>query len=140
MRKSSGSLARPISVAVLVGLVASFATLVTFGFDDVLSALVVFTFVFLLTLAIGMSVAGRWPVLFGMVSAFMLAAAACAPLICSSGVNGIQHTSCQAILGLKLPGYEGTGPDFSPSFVPPLAAGVLAASAVYGLRKRRQRT
>ncbi len=55
------------------------------------------------------------------------------------GIAGGSEWDCQAILGLTLPGFSGTGRS-SPSFLPPLIAGTVAASLTLFIVRRGKGT
>lgn len=65
-------------------------------------------------------------------TAFVFAFLASFPSFCVSGSNGTTETRCQAALvGVTLPGYSGTGDDFSASLWPPVAIGLFASAIVF---------
>jgi hypothetical protein len=72
--------------------------------------------------------------------AFVLGFLLFMPVLCAASSSG--PWSCVTILGLELPGFSGRGRS-SPSYVPPVLAGVAAfllAFLLAQLVRRRQRT
>jgi hypothetical protein len=83
----------------------------------------------------------RWPVIVSVICAFAAAFLLFMPAGCvgeaASGAVGVT-TACLNVIGLSLPGFSGSGPGFSPSYWPPLAAGGIAAVAAFVLDRRRR--
>jgi hypothetical protein len=63
------------------------------------------------------------------VAAFIVAFMLFMPFGCSASSLG--PWSCVTIFGVELPGFSGRGP-LSPSYLPPLVAGLIAAIVVFG--------
>lgn len=62
------------------------------------------------------------------VAAFIVAFVLFMPFGCGASSTG--PWSCVTIFGLELPGFSGQGPPLSPSYLPPLVAGLIAAFLV----------
>ncbi len=128
-----------LTAAFVVALGVGSASLLTMGVGYWILSLAVFAVMFVLVLAVGLSApSGKWLIL-GMLAAFLLGFVLLAPVVCTNSVNGVTRTSCQAVIGLTLPGYAGVGSNFSPSFLPPVVAGGLAAVLVQATAAARHR-
>ena len=129
--------AMPWLAAALVAVILASVFVVLFGAGYAPFALLVAAVGFLLTLAIALSLFGRWHPAMGAAGTFILLFLLLTPAVCAGGSNGTTHTTCAAFVGLTLPGYSGTGDRFSPSPVPSLViAG--AGSAIFYLAVRRR--
>ena len=96
--------------------------------------------VFVLLLPITFSLAGRWHPAWGAATASLFGFLASFPTFCVSGTNGTTETRCQAALfGISLPGYSGTGDNFTASLWPPIIVVLVGAAVVFAVARTKRR-